>query len=81
MTKRTGDCRSFLVLSNKKQPAVLENCSGTIMKNKGDVLKEREKFGSRMGFILVSAGCAIGLGNGMGNFHTWQENTAGRHLF
>ena len=30
---------------------------------KGDVLKERETFGSRMGFILVSAGCAIGLGN------------------
>lgn len=27
------------------------------------VLKEREKFGSRLGFILVSAGCAIGLGN------------------
>ena len=24
---------------------------------------KREKFGSRMGFILVSAGCAIGLGN------------------
>ncbi len=24
---------------------------------------EREKFGSRMGFMLVSAGCAIGLGN------------------
>ena len=24
---------------------------------------EREKFGSRLGFILVSAGCAIGLGN------------------
>lgn len=24
---------------------------------------EREKFGSRMGFILISAGCAIGLGN------------------
>ena len=23
---------------------------------------EREKFGSRLGFILVSAGCAIGLG-------------------
>lgn len=31
--------------------------------NKGDDLKEREKFGSRLGFILVSAGCAIGLGN------------------
>lgn len=26
-------------------------------------MKEREKFGSRMGFILVSAGCAVGLGN------------------
>lgn len=25
--------------------------------------KERETFGSRLGFILVSAGCAIGLGN------------------
>ena len=24
---------------------------------------EREKFGSRLGFILVSAGCAIGIGN------------------
>lgn len=26
-------------------------------------MKTREKFGSRLGFILVSAGCAIGLGN------------------
>ena len=24
---------------------------------------EREKLGSRLGFILLSAGCAIGLGN------------------
>ena len=24
---------------------------------------EREKFSSRLGFILVSAGCAIGIGN------------------
>ena len=24
---------------------------------------ERENFGSRLGFILISAGCAIGLGN------------------
>ena len=29
----------------------------------GFVLKERETFGSRLGFILVSAGCAVGLGN------------------
>ena len=26
-------------------------------------MKERDKFGSRLGFILVSAGCAVGLGN------------------
>lgn len=26
-------------------------------------MKKREKFGSRLGFILVSAGCAVGLGN------------------
>ena len=26
-------------------------------------MKERERFGSRLGFILISAGCAIGLGN------------------
>ena len=26
-------------------------------------MKERENFASRMGFILVSAGCAIGIGN------------------
>lgn len=29
----------------------------------GRTVKEREKFGSRLGFILISAGCAIGLGN------------------
>ena len=26
-------------------------------------MKEREKLKSRMGFILISAGCAIGIGN------------------
>lgn len=26
-------------------------------------MKERERFSSRLGFILISAGCAIGLGN------------------
>ncbi|MEG0156321.1 MAG: sodium-dependent transporter [Anaerovoracaceae bacterium] len=26
-------------------------------------MKDRDKFGSRLGFILVSAGCAVGLGN------------------
>ncbi|MDO4554212.1 MAG: sodium-dependent transporter [Lachnospiraceae bacterium] len=26
-------------------------------------MNEREKFGSRLGFILVSAGCAVGIGN------------------
>ena len=26
-------------------------------------MQERERLGSRLGFILLSAGCAIGLGN------------------
>jgi len=26
-------------------------------------VKERETFASRLGFVLISAGCAIGLGN------------------
>ena len=30
---------------------------------KRDSMAVREKFGSRLGFILISAGCAIGLGN------------------
>ena len=32
-----------------------------LLKN-GENMK-REKFGSRIGFLLVSAGCAIGIGN------------------
>ena len=30
---------------------------------KGILTMQREKFSSRLGFILISAGCAIGLGN------------------
>lgn len=30
---------------------------------KGENSMKRESFGSRLGFILVSAGCAIGIGN------------------
>ena len=26
-------------------------------------MENREKFSSRLGFLLISAGCAIGLGN------------------
>ena len=33
------------------------------MSNKNMVKGERETFGSRLGFVLISAGCAIGLGN------------------
>ena len=29
----------------------------------GEFVKERETFASRLGFVLISAGCAIGLGN------------------
>ena len=33
------------------------------MSELNNVTSGREKFGSRLGFILISAGCAIGLGN------------------
>lgn len=29
----------------------------------GNIMETRETFGSRLGFVLISAGCAIGLGN------------------
>lgn len=29
----------------------------------GDIMEQRERLGSRLGFILLSAGCAIGVGN------------------
>lgn len=34
-----------------------------VFKSKETRVAAREKFGSRLGFILISAGCAIGLGN------------------
>ena len=41
---------------------------------------KREKFGSRLGFILISAGCAIGLGN-VWRFRILQESMEEQHLF
>lgn len=41
---------------------------------------DREKLGSRLGFILVSAGCAIGLGN-VGNFPISPEKAAAEPLY
>ena len=44
--------------------------------------KNRATFQSRLGFILVSAGCAIGLGQRVGNFHTFADkNGGGAFLF
>ena len=40
---------------------------------------EREKFSSRIGFILISAGCAID-SETYGAFLTSQENTAAQRL-
>lgn len=37
-----------------------EGCGADL---KGVVVLERENFKSRLGFLLVSAGCAIGIGN------------------
>ena len=41
---------------------------------------QREKFSSRLGFILISAGCAIGLGN-VWRFPYIEENMVEQHLF
>lgn len=38
-------------------------CLYQFVKNGEMLVVAREKFGSRLGFILISAGCAIGLGN------------------
>ena len=43
----------------------------------GAGVAKRERFGSRLGFILISAGCAIGLGN-VWRFPTSRANTAAR---
>ena len=40
----------------------------------------RESFKSRLGFILVSAGCAIGIGN-VGDFRMWQDRMAEEFLY
>ena len=41
---------------------------------------KREKFGSRLGFILISAGCAIGL-EMYGGFLTLPGSTEERHSY
>lgn len=33
------------------------------VRKEGSVMEKREKFASRLGFLLISAGCAIGIGN------------------
>lgn len=43
-------------------------------------MEERDSFKSRLGFILVSAGCAIGIGN-VWNFHILPENMAVLFLY
>lgn len=39
------------------------------------MMEQREKLGSRLGFILLSAGCAIGIGN-VWKFPILQDSTA-----
>lgn len=44
-------------------------------------MAERERLGSRLGFILLSAGCAIGVGNVWKFPHRWQVSMAAEPLF
>ena len=50
--------RSWKWMYDKKYP-LGENREN----NRGGTSVKRESFGSRLGFILVSAGCAVGIGN------------------
>ena len=50
--------KTFILLKN-----VVKYFQYTIYIGEDDGMKERENFKSRLGFILVSAGCAIGIGN------------------
>ncbi|WP_418251884.1 sodium-dependent transporter, partial [Gordonibacter urolithinfaciens] len=43
--------------------ATSEAARGSRAAEVGSDVAKRERFGSRLGFILISAGCAIGLGN------------------
>lgn len=43
-------------------------------------MKEREKLKSRLGFILISAGCAIGI-EMYGSFPIWRDREAAEPLF
>ncbi len=51
-------CTVFVNLSGRKDTA-----QETVNKTQRSMLMQREKLGSRLGFILLSAGCAIGVGN------------------
>ena len=54
----TGKAAAFLCANKGGAPhAALQGRSGSIF------VQQREKFASRLGFLLISAGCAIGLGN------------------
>ena len=44
-------------------------------------MKARETLGSRLGFILLSAGCAIGIGKTYGVFRAGRDRTAEAFLF
>lgn len=50
-------------IGRQKPDAIQPRHGGTAIKNDGGIKMKREKFSSRLGFILVSAGCAIGIGN------------------
>ncbi|MCI5481617.1 MAG: hypothetical protein MR416_10645, partial [Lachnospiraceae bacterium] len=41
----------------------LQNSGQEEIKTEGEETMERETFKSRLGFLLLSAGCAIGIGN------------------
>mgnify|MGYP002915501363 CR=1 FL=1 len=54
---------SLLGFGAKPQRSPLKSKRGMAMNQNENPAPKRENFASRLGFLLVSAGCAIGIGN------------------
>lgn len=69
-THKTQELGAVCGMSQRRQPLArrlflcgFRRVQGKLKKNEGENMQEREKLKSRLGFILISAGCAIGIGN------------------
>lgn len=77
MQKHLESCTRKVPMTTDTPSASPVRASGNNVDAPTSVAAPREHFASRLGFILISAGCAIGLGN-VWRFPTSPANTAAR---